>query len=175
MAIAPARTIPNASPKNSSRRARSRRKVPRQPALLGSQTIAPDAPDRRDLAAGGLPLLITEYKDGLQGGPGCAYGGKHGDMACRLSICMLLVVAASSSGIDTCAGAAAADAAAFIMHTIPTLTDLDMLSWWTISDIFEEGWLSGIPFYGGYGLLTSQGVAKRTQTSAHEHSVCMHY
>ena len=23
---------------------------------------------------GGLPFLITEYKDGLQGGPGCAYG-----------------------------------------------------------------------------------------------------
>ena len=51
-------------------------------------------------------------------------------------------------------------AAAFIIHTIPTLTGLDMFSWWTISDVFEEGWLSGIPFYGGYGLLTSQGVAK---------------
>ena len=67
----------------------------------------------------GHPFLITEYKDGLQGGPGCAYGGKHGDMAY---------------------------AAAFIMHTTPLLTDLDAFSWWTISDIFEEGWLSGAPF-----------------------------
>jgi hypothetical protein len=24
----------------------------------------------------------------------------------------------------------------------------------------NRGWLSGLPFYGGYGLLTSQGVAK---------------
>ena len=51
-------------------------------------------------------------------------------------------------------------AAAFIFHTIPQLTDLDAFSWWTISDVFEEGWLRGAPFYGGYGLLTSQGVAK---------------
>ena len=31
---------------------------------------------------------------------------------------------------------------------------------WTISDVFEEGWLGGAPFYGGYGLLTVNGVAK---------------
>lgn len=88
----------------------------------------------RDIAQkSGLPFLITEYKDGLQGGPGCAFGGKHGDMAY---------------------------AAAFIMHTTPMLTDLDAFSWWTISDVFEEGWLNGAPFYGGYGLLTVNGVAK---------------
>jgi xylan 1,4-beta-xylosidase len=92
--------------------------------LLASRAIAQKA---------GFPYLITEYKDGLQGGPGCAYGGKHGDMAY---------------------------AAAFIIHTTPMLTDLDAFSWWTISDVFEEGWLSGAPFYGGYGLLTVNGVAK---------------
>lgn len=92
--------------------------------LLATRAIAQKA---------GYPFLLTEYKDGLQGGPGCAYGGKHGDMAY---------------------------AAAFILHTVPQLTDLDAFSWWTISDVFEEGWLSGLPFYGGYGLLTSQGVAK---------------
>jgi len=81
----------------------------------------------------GYPFLLTEYKDGLQGGPGTSYGGKHGDMAY---------------------------AAAFIFHTVPQLTELDAFSWWTISDVFEEGWLRGAPFYGGYGLLTSQGVAK---------------
>ena len=40
------------------------------------------------------------------------------------------------------------------------LTDLDAFSWWTISDVFEEGWLGGAPFYGGYGLLTVNGIAK---------------
>ena len=58
--------------------------------------------------------------------PGTSYGGKHGDMAY---------------------------AAAFIMHTVPMLTDLDAFSWWTISDIFEEGWLGGAPFYGTYEYL----------------------
>ena len=53
-------------------------------------------------STGGLPFLITEYKDGLQGGPGTSYGGKHGDMAY---------------------------AAAFIIHTTPQLTDLDAFSW----------------------------------------------
>ena len=80
-----------------------------------------------------MPYLITEYKDGLQGGPGTAYGGKHGDIAY---------------------------AAAFIIHTTPMLTGLDAFSWWTISDVFEEGWLSGATFYGGYGLLNVNGVAK---------------
>ena len=40
--------------------------------LLDARAIAQKA---------GYPFLVTEYKDGLQGGPGCAYGGKHGDMA----------------------------------------------------------------------------------------------
>jgi hypothetical protein len=43
---------------------------------------------------------------------------------------------------------------------VPMLTDLDAFSWWTISDVFEEGWLGGAPFYGGYGLLTVNGIAK---------------
>eukprot|EP01045_Picozoa_sp_COSAG04_P012291 COSAG04_NODE_822_length_10053_cov_12.017681_3_plen_37_part_00 len=31
---------------------------------------------------------------------------------------------------------------------------IDVFSWWTISDIFEEDWLGGTPFSGGFGLLT---------------------
>ena len=52
-----------------------------------SRTPDPDCFAKKLLASreiaqkGGLPFMITEYKDGLQGGPGCAYGGKHGDMA----------------------------------------------------------------------------------------------
>ena len=80
-----------------------------------------------------LPYILSEYKDGLQGGPGTGYGGQHGDTAY---------------------------AAAFVTHTLPLLTSLDVVSWWTFSDIFEENWMIGRPFYGGYGLLTVDNVAK---------------
>jgi len=83
--------------------------------------------------AAGLPFFLSEYKDGLQGGPGTGFGGKHGDTAY---------------------------AAAFVMHTLPRLTSLDVVSWWTFSDVFEENWMIGAPFYGGFGLLTVHGVAK---------------
>ena len=66
-----------------------------------------------------LPFLLSEYKDGLQGGPGTGFGGKHGDVAY---------------------------AAAFVMHTLPRLTSLEVVSWWTFSDIFEENWMIGKPF-----------------------------
>ena len=79
------------------------------------------------------PFYLTEYKDGLQGGPGTGFGGRHGDTAY---------------------------AAAFVVHTLPRLTSLDLVSWWTFSDIFEENWMIGKPFYGGFGLLTIDGVAK---------------
>ena len=83
--------------------------------------------------AANKPFLLTEYKDGLQGGPGTSFGGKHGDMSY---------------------------AAAFVMRNIPLLASLDVLSWWTFSDIFEEGSMYGMPFYGGYGLQTVHGVKK---------------
>ena len=67
------------------------------------------------------------------------------------------------------------DAAAFAIRTIPLLAEaasagtgaapqpeapVEMASWWTFSDLLDEGWLTGTPFYGGFGLLTTQGVAK---------------
>lgn len=72
-----------------------------------------------------LPFVLSEMKDGLQGGPGTGYGGTHGDTSY---------------------------AAAFIVHTMPLLTSLEVVSWWTFSDIFEENWMIGQPFYGGYGM-----------------------
>ena len=51
-------------------------------ASRSSNAVAKKLLASREIAQkGGLPFMITEYKDGLQGGPGCAYGGKHGDMA----------------------------------------------------------------------------------------------
>jgi len=47
------------------------------------------------------------------------------------------------------------------VRTLPALAGaVDMMSWWTFTDIFEESWLKGVPFYGGYGLLSTHGVAK---------------
>jgi len=37
---------------------------------------------------------------------------------------------------------------------------VEIFSWWCISDVFEEGWLEGTPFHGGFGLLTAQNIAK---------------
>lgn len=84
----------------------------------------------------GLPFLITEYKDGLQVGPGNAtvHSGHHGDQSY---------------------------AAAFVMRNIPLLTSLDMLSYWTFTDVFEEGWgMPGAPFHGQFGCITKEGVRK---------------
>ena len=66
-----------------------------QQVLLKARSFAHEA---------GLPFLITEYKDGLQGGPGNAtvHSGHHGDRSY---------------------------AAAFVMRNIPLLTSLDMLSY----------------------------------------------
>ena len=71
-----------------------------QQVLLKARSFAHEA---------GLPFLITEYKDGLQGGPGNAtvHSGHHGDRSY---------------------------AAAFVMRNIPLLTSLDMLSYWTFTD-----------------------------------------
>lgn len=33
-------------------------------------------------------------------------------------------------------------------------------SWWTFTDIFEENYLSSVPFHGGFGLLNVYGLAK---------------
>jgi xylan 1,4-beta-xylosidase len=52
-------------------------------------------------------------------------------------------------------------AAAFVVKTILEVAGLvDVYSFWTFSDIFEEGAMPSLPFHGGFGLLTLHGVAK---------------
>ncbi len=52
-------------------------------------------------------------------------------------------------------------AAAFIVKTVLEANGLVQgYSYWTFSDIFEENYLSSVPFHGGFGLLTIHGVAK---------------
>lgn len=54
-------------------------------------------------------------------------------------------------------------AAAFVMKSIFDNTGLvDMYSFWTFSDIFEEMPQPSTPFYGGFGLLNMHGIPKPT-------------
>jgi len=53
-----------------------------------------------------------------------------------------------------------AAAAAFILREVAALGEVDLLSWWTFTDIFEEGWMRATPFQNGYGLMTVNGVPK---------------
>lgn len=51
-------------------------------------------------------------------------------------------------------------AAAFVFRQIGLLDELDMFSWWTFSDVFEEKWMQSAPFHNGYGMMTVQGIRK---------------
>lgn len=53
-------------------------------------------------------------------------------------------------------------AASFVARNIPLIQryNLEVLSYWTFSDIFEEIFFDSTPFHDGYGLLTVQGVPK---------------
>jgi xylan 1,4-beta-xylosidase len=51
-------------------------------------------------------------------------------------------------------------AAGFVIHNIPLMQSLDMFSWWTFTDIFEEHGLLAYPFSNAFGMQTIYGVAK---------------
>jgi xylan 1,4-beta-xylosidase len=54
-------------------------------------------------------------------------------------------------------------AAAFAVSTIMEAKGLvEGYSFWTFSDIFEENYLSSVPFHGGFGLLNLHGIPKPT-------------
>eukprot|EP01052_Picozoa_sp_SAG31_P024173 SAG31_NODE_2039_length_6594_cov_7.103926_4_plen_621_part_00 len=53
-----------------------------------------------------------------------------------------------------------ASGAAFLFRNIGLLESLDMFSFWTFSDIFEEGWMRSAPFHNGFGMMTINGVRK---------------
>ena len=106
--------------------------------VLNSSKAAATA--RRAYGAPSIPFLLTEFNSGLQGGPGTGESGPHSDTAY---------------------------AAAFAIRTIPALAkaaedaSLQLASWWTFSDLLDEGWLTGQPFYGGFGLLNSYGYVSQ--------------
>ncbi|MBD8882332.1 beta-xylosidase [Rhodanobacter sp. 7MK24] len=54
-------------------------------------------------------------------------------------------------------------AAAFMIKNFLAVADLvQCYSWWTFSDIFAENYFSSVPFHGGFGLLTIDGIPKPT-------------
>lgn len=50
--------------------------------------------------------------------------------------------------------------AAFAFRQVAAIQDVDLFSWWTFTDIFEEGWMRSAPFHNGFGLQTVHGVPK---------------
>ncbi|MEP6567476.1 MAG: beta-xylosidase, partial [Mesorhizobium sp.] len=51
--------------------------------------------------------------------------------------------------------------AAFIVKTVLEANTLvEGYSYWTFSDLFEENYFPSVPFQGGFGLMTIQGIAK---------------
>jgi len=88
--------------------------------------------------AAGLPFLLTEFNDGLQAGIPC-------DLACPRG--------GHKDG---------SYASAFVMRNIGLLarSGIEMASFWTFSDVFEERSLRGVPFENVYGLMNPQGVRK---------------
>ncbi|MDR1901861.1 MAG: hypothetical protein LBQ88_06235 [Treponema sp.] len=53
--------------------------------------------------------------------------------------------------------------ASFVLKTVmDTHGIVDGYSYWTFTDIFEEGGMPHIPFHGGFGLLNLQGIPKAT-------------
>jgi xylan 1,4-beta-xylosidase len=54
-------------------------------------------------------------------------------------------------------------AAAFALKTIMEMNGVvDVYSFWTFSDIFEENYFPSVPFHGGFGLLNLHGIPKPT-------------
>jgi xylan 1,4-beta-xylosidase len=54
-------------------------------------------------------------------------------------------------------------AAAFVVKTILETAGLvEVYSFWTFSDIFEENYFPSVPFHGGFGLLNIHGIPKPT-------------
>jgi xylan 1,4-beta-xylosidase len=52
-------------------------------------------------------------------------------------------------------------AAAFLIKTVMEVRGLvEGYSYWTFSDIFEENYFASLPFHGGFGLLTIDGIPK---------------
>eukprot|EP01119_Soliformovum_irregulare_P009153 TRINITY_DN2231_c0_g1_i1.p1 TRINITY_DN2231_c0_g1~~TRINITY_DN2231_c0_g1_i1.p1 ORF type:complete len:499 (+),score=189.51 TRINITY_DN2231_c0_g1_i1:33-1499(+) len=52
-------------------------------------------------------------------------------------------------------------ASAFVIYNIIELQGIpDLLSWWTFTDIFEEGGFDSTPFNEGFGIMTINGIPK---------------
>ena len=59
-------------------------------------------------------------------------------------------------------------AAAFIIKTVMEARSLVQgYSYWTFSDIFEENYFASMPFHGGFGLLTVDGIPKPAYRAYH--------
>lgn len=118
----------------------------------------------------GLPVdfVSTHY---YPSDPGCTDGPGHSDPDCFANTVLGAQKIAAGAGLpfylteynDGLDGGDHRDtayAAGFVLHNIPLLRPLDIFSWWTFSDVFEEGGMVGVPFSNAYGLQNIYGVPK---------------
>jgi len=74
-----------------------------------------------------------------------------------------LVITEFNSGLGLPNGQDSEFAAAFVAHTavaIQTIPNLDVLSFWAFTDIFEEGGQASQEYTGNYGIQTIDGIPK---------------
>ena len=91
------------------------------------------------------PLVLSEYNSGLMGPLSHARFDNYDSAYSAAFVARVLPQLAATRAGTGAAGAAGAP---------------DTLSWWAVSDVFEETGMDRTPFHNGYGLLTVDGVAK---------------
>ena len=110
-----------------------------------------------------IPLLLTEYN------VGCCLGYAQHDTSAagECSFMYRYISRESCSQFDSLPLTSLTifsnryAAAAFAFRTVPQLAGVvDVLSWWTFSDVFEEGGLPTTEFQDIYGLMTYHGIPK---------------
>src|SRR2546423_3707632 len=67
------------------------------------------------------------------------------------------------TGVQTCALPISPYMGPWLAETVRQCDGLVQdMSYWTFSDVFEEGGVVKTPFYGGFGLLAAGGIPKRS-------------
>jgi len=89
------------------------------------------------------------------------YVSKHAALAASFGV--PLVMTEFNSGLGISEGQDGPFAASFIASTalaVQSVPNLDVLSFWTFSDVFEEGGFASVPYHAGYGMQTYNAIPK---------------
>lgn len=113
-----------------------------------------------------LPFLLTEFNNGLGGTNRDDASGTNArsqsvsEAVQRKDLCTAPCVCVSTCSYITTQHVSLCSGAAFLFRNVGLLASLDMWSFWTFSDVFEEGWMRSAPFHNGFGMMTVTGTRK---------------